>query len=101
MSDLIERLKVLHGDLQKGFVNYDDDADLVSEAITALEAMPVWVRCSERMPEEDGAYMSFDGEDVGECLYTKAKGFRWQTGWAASIEQWSEMPAPPKVEQEA
>jgi hypothetical protein len=52
VSELIKRLKAACDAAPSEVIAVVHQADL-QEAITALEAMPVWVKCSERMPETD------------------------------------------------
>lgn len=72
----------------------------IRAAISALESIPVWVKCSERLPEVDGSMLIYDGEEVGEGRYSSARGFRWGVGnLAAKAIAYMPLPAPPKVEE--
>lgn len=123
MSDLIEKLQCLSSSLYDGTAEFKDYL-VVDEAITALESMPAWVKCEERLPEIDYSqpeYLRYveviaANENTVRQLRYRSQGFAaTEKGRAPRFEEldgrlaymkptmWQPMPAlpaPPIVEQE-
>lgn len=60
--------------------------------------MSEWIRCEDRMPEEDGRYLVTEiydsGKWVGVCSLRRGK-------WDISlVKYWKPLPTPPKSEEQ-
>lgn len=118
-NNLIEHLKILARHI-KG--KYPNGERALAEAITALESIPAWVKCSERLPEIDYSQPEYSryvdviaaNENSVRQLRYKSQGFAMtEKGRAPRFEEldgrlaymtptmWQLMPAlpaPPKVD---
>jgi hypothetical protein len=114
-NDLIERLKTLQTHLQLGDSSDCEDADLVKEAIAALEAAPVWVKCSERMPEITTKKHGMNVLAATQCIcgdyeycmdwFIDGAIYAKDGAWAfwnmdSPPTHWMPLPSPPLVDQE-
>jgi hypothetical protein len=104
-TNLIQRLKESLDDTC--FLNtFVGKADL-KEAITALEAMPVWVKCSERMPppETSSVLVFYDKDLVMEAIFFSGDATfreydsRYGEYWKIEgVSHWMPLPAPPTTQ---
>ena len=59
---------------------------------------PMWIPCSERLPEESGNYIvsgvwTSGKKAVGECEYSTDDGY-FQASWSFTVVAWMPMPEP-------
>ena len=78
--------------------------DKLIRALTLLkeqEPVAVWVRVQDRLPEEEGEYIAFDGETVFGAYYEiGTSGPHWTDATEGycdfKVTHWQPMPEPPK-----
>ena len=73
-------------------------------ALQPAQPEPKWILCSERLPEDDGAYIVsgkwMSGKvSVGECEYCKHDGY-FRTAWNFDVIAWMPLPEPYQEEGE-
>lgn len=66
MQTLIERLIEIKDD--HAALGRPKQAETIAEAITLLEAMPQWVKCSDERPNLGSRFLGWDGKTT--CLFT-------------------------------
>lgn len=77
--------------------------DELIKVLTLLreQKQPGWVSVTERLPEEKGEYIAFDGETVFGAYYEiGTSGTRWTDAtegyWDYKVTHWRPMPEPPE-----
>jgi hypothetical protein len=104
MNELIDRLKtqLTEDVLKSGHIRLD--AGDLQEAITALESIPAWVKCSERLPEhgnEDYYTLVFDEIDgtwPGDPQIARWWNDHFVVAWYEKVTFWMPLPEPPKAD---
>lgn len=84
-EELLRALKYDRGQYDKGY------ADGVAEAT------PKWIPVTERLPEKDGIYLTFNKKKEYEFRFFQTEKRMWPAVWDEDgVTHWMPLPEPPK-----